>query len=278
MAQTQPVLFLSHGAGPSYYIDAKTMPVFQGVDKNSKGADFLREIVKIVGLRKPEAILVLSAHWEESVCTVNTNSKHSLYFDYYNFPPEMYKLTWPVRGAPDTARKVKFLLEERGITCKENSERGLDHGVFVPLKLVYPDADIPVCQLSLLKSLSIKDHMNIAEALSDLSKQGVLIVGSGFATHKGGKPGAPPPAWVTAFKQWLNDILTNDEYSAEERKAKLLTCVEAAPHLDKAHPRIEHFLPLVMCCAAANYKAGKLLYTEFVMESLLNEHYLFSCD
>jgi aromatic ring-opening dioxygenase catalytic subunit (LigB family) len=143
METLQPVLFLSHGAGPSYYLDARTMPMFNGLDKDSKAADFLRTLVKTHGLKKPEAILVISAHWEESVCTVNTNSKHSLYYDYYNFPPEMYKLSWPVKGAPEVARKVKRLLEEHGITCNENGDRGLDHGVFVPLKLVYPDADIP---------------------------------------------------------------------------------------------------------------------------------------
>ena len=143
MEKKQPVLFLSHGAGPSYYIDAKTMPMFKGLDKDSKAADFLRSLVKTHDLKKPEAILVISAHWEESVCTVNTNSKHSLYYDYYNFPPETYKLSWPVKGAPEVAKKVKYLLEERGISCKENSERGLDHGVFIPLILVYPEADIP---------------------------------------------------------------------------------------------------------------------------------------
>lgn len=143
MDGTQPVLFLSHGAGPSYYMDTKEMPVFKDLDKNSKAADFLRNIVKTVGIKKPEAILVLSAHWEESVCTVNTSSEHSLYFDYYNFPSEMYKLTWPVRGAPDIAKQVISLLQQRGIMCKENLQRGLDHGVFVPLKLAFPDADVP---------------------------------------------------------------------------------------------------------------------------------------
>lgn len=126
--------------------------------------------------------------------------------------------------------------------------------------------------------MDVADHMRVAEALTDLSKQGVLIVGSGFATHKGGRPGAPPPAWATSFKEWLNDALTNDKYTSDERKSRLLASVECAPYMNNAHPRIEHFLPLIMCCAAASYKAGKLLYSEFAMESLLNEHYLFKCD
>lgn len=275
MAAIQPVLFLSHGAGPSFYLDAKTMPRFKGMDKDSAAAEFLRNVNKTVGLKKPEAILVLSAHWEESVWTVNTNSKHSLYFDYYNFPPETYELKWPAKGAPEVARKVKTLLEDRGIKCSENSKRGLDHGVFVPLKLAYPDADVPVCQLSLLKNLSVKEHLEIAEALSDLSREGILIVGSGFATHNGGKNGAQPPAWATAFKTWLNDTLTNEKYTPEDRKMKLLSCETSAPEIETAHPTIEHFLPLIMCSAVAKYRPGKLLHSEFIMGSLLNEHYLF---
>lgn len=143
MSVKQPVVFLSHGAGPSYYLDTSEMPVFKGLDKYSKAADFLRNFVKTTGIMKPEVILVISAHWEEKDWTVNTNSKHSLYYDYYNFPPKTYKLEWTPPGAPDVARDVKKLLEDRGIPCHENSKRGLDHGVFVPLKLVYPEANIP---------------------------------------------------------------------------------------------------------------------------------------
>lgn len=275
MTDQQPVLFLSHGGGPSFYLDAKSIPMLKGLDKESKAAEVLRNITKIAELKKPEAVLVLSAHWEEPKCTVNTNSKHSLYFDYYNFPPETYKLTWPASGAPEVANKVKKILEDRGIKCLENSDRGLDHGVFVPLKLAYPDADVRVCQLSLLKSLDVKEHLEIGEALSDLTKQGVLIIGSGFATHNGGRTGSPPPAWATAFQDWLHDVLMNDGYTPDQRKAKLLSCLKTAPNVHKAHPTIEHFLPLIMCSAVAKYRPGKLLHSEFVMESLLNEHYLF---
>lgn len=123
--------------------------------------------------------------------------------------------------------------------------------------------------------MDVSDHLKIAESLSDLCEQNVLIIGSGFATHKGGKPGAPPPTWATAFKQWLNDTLTSDRLSCEERKMKILSSVENAPNIEVAHPRLEHFLPMIMCSAAAKYKPGKLIHSEFLMESLLNEHYLF---
>lgn len=142
MTHSQPTVFLSHGGGPSFFIDVKDMPMFKGLDEQSAAADFLRNFTRTTGIRKPRAILVLSAHWDEPVCTVNTKSKHSLYRDYGNFGPGG-DLTWPAPGAPDVAIMTKRLLQQRGIRCAENDKRGLDHGVFVPLKLVFPKADVP---------------------------------------------------------------------------------------------------------------------------------------
>lgn len=275
MTSRQPVIFLSHGGGPSYFLSAKDMPSFKGMDKDSKAADFLRNLVKSVGLNRPEAILVLSAHWEENVCTVNTATDHSLYFDYYNFPPETYKISWPVKGLPSVANKVKRALESKGIQCEENSRRGLDHGVFVPLKLVFPQADIPVCQLSLFNSPNIEQHLKIAEALADLRHEGILIIGSGFATHSVGKPGSQPLPWAMSYRKWLNDVMTNDRYTPQERKALLADCLEKVPEIRNAHPTLDHFIPLIMCSAVAGYTSGRLLYSEFITGSLLNEHYLF---
>ena len=143
MDNVQPIIFLSHGGGPSFFLDAKRMPMFKGMDKDSIAADFLRNLKQTVNLKKPEAILVISAHWEERDVTINTNTDHTLHFDYYNFPPETYKLTWPVKGAPEVARKAATRLAGKGIVCREDGVRGLDHGVFVPLKLVFPEADVP---------------------------------------------------------------------------------------------------------------------------------------
>lgn len=139
----QPVVFLSHGGGPSFFLDAKSMPMFRGLDKDSIAADFLRNFSRKLNLQKPEAVLVISAHWESSEFTVNMKSNHSLYFDYYNFPPETYKLQWPARGSREIGEKVISLLTERGLSCREEKKRGLDHGVFVPLKLVFPTPDMP---------------------------------------------------------------------------------------------------------------------------------------
>lgn len=132
----------------------------KGLDKDSKAAHFLRNLTKSQQIQRPDCLLVLSAHWEESVCTVNSGSHHTLLYDYGGFPPETYKIKWPVRGAPDIARRVKKYLEDAGISCSEESKRGLDHGVFVPLKLVYPEADIPgtgyfACKIMLTKKHTI---------------------------------------------------------------------------------------------------------------------------
>lgn len=143
MDAVQPIVFLSHGGGPSFFLDAKRTPMFKGLDKDSKAAEFLRNLARTISLNRPEAILVISAHWESKEATVNTNTNHTLFFDYYNFPPETYKLQWPVKGKPEVARKIAKLLSSRGIVCREDSTRGLDHGVFVPLKLTFPEADIP---------------------------------------------------------------------------------------------------------------------------------------
>jgi 4,5-DOPA dioxygenase extradiol len=141
-----PVVFLSHGGGPCWFTDkaTDTSRFMAEIDKDSKSADFMRNLQTIAGLpRHPKAILVVSAHWEEAEHTVTTSVKPSLYFDYYGFPEHTYKLQWPVPGEPEVARRVCHLLQTRGITCREDSKRGLDHGVFVPLKLAYPEADIP---------------------------------------------------------------------------------------------------------------------------------------
>ena len=141
-----PVIFLSHGGGPCWFMDRNKDPsgLVAEIDKNSQSAEFMRKLQSIAELpRHPSAILVVSAHWEETEHTVTVSEQPDLYFDYYGFPDHTYKLQWPVPGAPRLARRVCDLLASCGIKCLEDNKRGLDHGVFVPLKLVYPEADIP---------------------------------------------------------------------------------------------------------------------------------------
>ncbi|KAK3089079.1 hypothetical protein FSP39_000599 [Pinctada imbricata] len=275
MSKSQPVIFLSHGGGPSYYLSSQDMPIFKGMDKDSTAAQYLQNLSRNAGLSKPDAIVVLSAHWEEPVCSVLSNPRPSLYFDYEGFPPETYKLTWPVPGSPQVANKVEGLLQGEGIRTRQEKSRGLDHGVFVPLKLAFPDADIPVLQVSLLQNLDMKDHLAIAEALSPLSAENILLVGSGFTTHGGmWKWETKPQPWLLHYQTWLHDVLFNPSYSAKERKDKILK-YSSVPNFQKAHKRIEHFLPMMMASAAANYRPGKVIFSEFLGDTMLNEHYLF---
>lgn len=268
----QPSFFLTHGAGPSFFMDGEKYKWCKGLDKNSKAARFFQSFVETVNLEKPSAILVVSAHWEEKICTIQTNSKPELYYDYGGFPPETYKLTWEAKGSPDIAKQAIALLESNGIKCQENDERGYDHGVFVPLKQIFPKAEIPVFQVSLLRSMNIADNMRIGEALEPLRKNGVLIIGSGSATHAGIGDNKTAE-WAQQFQKWIHDVITNPNYTPEKRKSLFLDC-NSLKFMQKAHPRIEHFLPIAMACAASGYKAGKILHSEFV-GSLLNEHYMF---
>lgn len=145
-ASVLPVIFMSHGGGPAWYLDGRKegIPMLKDMDMYSKAADVMRNFRSVAGLpRSPRAILVVSAHWEEVEHTVLTSHRPQLYFDYYGFPEFTYKLEWPVAGEPSVAQAVVQLLASNGIKCCENSTRGLDHGVFVPLKLAYPEADVP---------------------------------------------------------------------------------------------------------------------------------------
>ncbi|XP_021363429.1 4,5-DOPA dioxygenase extradiol-like [Mizuhopecten yessoensis] len=268
----QPIIFLSHGAGPSFYIDAKQAPNLKGLDKDSKAAAVLKSFVSDHQIKSPKALVVLSAHWQEKTCSVNINEQHSLLYDYGGFPQETYQLQWPVVGDLGVARRVKELLEAGGFACKEENKRGLDHGVFVPLKLVFPEANVPVIQVSLLKSLDMAEHLKIGEALSDLSKENILVIGSGFATHGGLSTGGL--VWAKPFKEWIHDVVSNSKHSAAERKQKFLD-YKKVETFSKAHPAIEHFLPIAICCAASGYQAAEILFSEFSIGCLLNDHYRF---
>lgn len=274
----QPVLFLSHGGGPSFFLSSKDMDpgsarFLKGIDKDSPAAHYLRTMATKENLTSHRAILVVSAHWEEPAVTVQTSPSPDLYYDYYGFPPAAYHLHWPASGDPRFAQRTKDLLESRGIQCRTDGRRGYDHGVFVPLLLVFPEPRVPVFQVSLDGSLSPEKHLVLGEALAPLRDEGVLIVGSGFTTHRGGGPAHP--GYSRKFQSWLHDLLQNPQLTPEQRRQTLASC-----HLDQrvkeAHPRLEHFLPFLVVMAAAGYSPGKVVFSEFVMGSeALLEHYKF---
>lgn len=262
-AMALPVLFLSHGGGPCFFMDMPPSHPMHEMGPTSRAAAFLRGLSahpSLAPVWPPKAILVVSAHWEESAFTVQEGARPPLLFDYHGFPPETYRLTWPAPGAPAVAARVRSLLAGAGLPAAGDSgKRGFDHGVFVPLKLVEPDAGIPTLQLSLHGGLDPALHLRAGAALAPLRREGVLIVGSGYATHNLGAffsgerhSAASPAPWAAAFDGWLVSTVTGGDPVA--RVAALADPEGSAPRgtFRKAHPREEHLLPLHVVVGAAD--------------------------
>ena len=250
-----PTLMIPQGGGPCFFLE--TRPPMPANMWDGMG-DHLRGLAAEVGTR-PKALLVISAHWEAAAPTVHEAGAHSLYFDYYNFPPHTYQLTYPAAGSPEVAARTRALLEEAGIKTAGEQERGLDHGVFIPLKLIYPDADIPVVQLSLQAGLSPARHLEIGRALSPLRDEGVLIIGSGMTFHNLSEGPTPRTvAGADAFDRWLTEAVTADA----DTRTSMLTDWAGAPGARLSHPREEHLLPMMVAAGAAGADPGRQIYSE----------------
>lgn len=237
-----PTLFIPHGGGP--------LPLL-GDPGHTGLVSFLKAVPQQIQPR-PKAILLVSAHWEESEPQLTSASKPSLLFDYYGFPPETYKLHYPAPGDPSLAQQAADLLRSAGFNASLNPSRGLDHGAFIPLMLMYPDADIPVVQLSLKSSLDPEEHYRMGAALAPLRAQGVLLLGSGMSFHNMGQfarqPGSKQERVGQDFQLWLLAAATK---SPAERQ-QLLSDWSTAPGARNAHPREEHLLPLMVVAGAAH--------------------------
>lgn len=250
------VLYLSHGGGP--------LPLL-GDQGHQNMIDFIRKVTPT--LMKPSAILVISAHWEESIPTVTSGAFPSLIYDYYGFPKESYEIEYSAPGAPELANKIFNLLRSAGIEAKLDDQRGFDHGLFVPLKIMYPDANIPCVQLSLVNSLQPEAHIRIGKALADLRKDNVLVIGSGFSFHNLKEFFVPPTpksqAMNESFEQWLIDTCSNSQLTEEEREQRLINW-DSAPAARFCHPREEHLLPLHVCYGVAGTAAKKVFEFEIM--------------
>jgi len=237
------VLFIPHGGGP--------LPLLGDADHLDM-VNFLRNITPTLG--KPSAILVISAHWEEDKVTITSGKTPPLIYDYSGFPDETYEIQYPALGNPKLAERIYHLLQDNGVEAKLDNDRGFDHGLFVPLKIMFPDANIPCIQLSLLNSLNPKAHIKIGKALSELRNENVLIIGSGFSFHNMKvffKTMDTPDKKNEAFEHWLIDTCTNNGITANEREEKLEAWADA-PFARYCHPREEHLLPLHICYGSCN--------------------------
>jgi aromatic ring-opening dioxygenase catalytic subunit (LigB family) len=223
-------------------------------------AGYLRGISDLVGTR-PKAVLVISAHWETADPTVGSAPNPPLVFDYYGFPEHTYKLEYPAPGSPPLAARVRELLADAGIASQEDATRGFDHGVFVPFLLMYPDAEIPVVQLSLRADLDPAAHIAIGHALAPLRDEGVLIVGSGMSYHNLREFWSDDTEPARRFDAWLTDAVEDADPASRDRK---LAAWSQAPGAHAAHPRSEHLLPLMVAAGAGGEDRGRRTYSDQV--------------
>jgi aromatic ring-opening dioxygenase catalytic subunit (LigB family) len=259
-----PVVFLPHGGGPWPFVDVG----FGDKTELAALAAYLRSVASLPK-SPPKAVLVISAHWEESLPTVMTAERPPMLYDYYGFPPESYQITWPAPGHPQIASRVRELLDAAGFKTGADVSRGFDHGTFVPLKLAYPEAQMPTVQLSLKAGLDPREHLAIGRALAPLRDEDVFIVGSGMTYHnlRAFGPQARPVA--EAFDGWLRETGTLGE---EERNGRLMHWSDA-PSARLAHPREEHLMPLLVIAGAAGSDRGSVAYAGTIVGLRLSAYH-----
>jgi len=248
-----PVVFIPHGGGPWPFVDTG----FPADDVEDLKA-YLRA-VPTVAPRRPRALLVISAHWEARVPSLMTSPRPPMLYDYYGFPPESYRITWPAPGDPELARHVESLLRQSGFETEEDARRGYDHGTFVPLKVAYPEADVPVVQLSLIEGLDPASHLALGRALMPLRDDDIFIIGSGMTFHNLRIFRDPRSAPIAeTFDAWLRAAMALEPTA----RADALTQWSSAPAARLAHPREEHLIPLMVATGAADQDAARLAYNK----------------
>ncbi len=245
---TLPALYLPHGGGPAFFMDGGMGDMFRPMGQ------FLAGLHRLLPLR-PSAILVVTAHWEAALPTLTGGQSPALIYDYYGFPKETYEIAYPAPGSPALAERAAALLRQAGIETAVDAQYGWDHGVFIPLKVMFPDADIPVVALSLKAGLDPIAHVAIGAALRPLRDSGVLIVGSGMSYHNLGQMGNGVAA--AQFDAWLDAALAGD---ADHRRSQLAQW-SSAPSGRISHPREEHLLPLMVASGAGGESPARKLWS-----------------
>lgn len=258
-----PTFFLSHGGGPWHVIPEMR-------------AQFTRTEILFRALperlpEKPKAILMISAHWEETEFAVSSAKNPPMIYDYSGFPAHTYQLQYPAVGSPELAARVQELLKNAGIVCAENPFRGFDHGAFVPLMLMYPNAHVPVVTLSIKTDYSASEHIQMGEALAPLRDEGVLIIGSGYTYHNMRGYGRPESMQASIeFEAYLSDAVSQPQ---ELRKQRLIDW-QQAPFARACQPREDHLVPLFVAAGAADNDVGKRLLLDEAMQVVMG-HYQF---
>ncbi|HET7838207.1 MAG TPA: class III extradiol ring-cleavage dioxygenase [Rectinemataceae bacterium] len=258
MAETEgraQIVYFSHGGGP--------LPLL-GDPGHFSMIEFMKALP--ARLRRPTAVLVVSAHWEEGEPTLLSSDRPPMLYDYYGFPDKAYEIVYPAPGSPELARRIAGLLGDSGLPARMDSDRGFDHGLFIPLAMMYPEAEIPCLQLSLVGGLSPGAHIALGRALRGLLGEDILVIGSGFSFHNmrafdWSSSNQPDPR-NDAFQAWLVDTCTGARDEAE--RERLLSAWEGAPSARYCHPREEHLLPLHVCAGMAGGPA-ELVFDDYIL-------------
>ncbi len=261
-----PIVFVSHGA-PSLALE------------DCPARDFLQSLAGELGT--PRAIVAVSAHWASGAPAVTGAAKPETIHDFYGFPEALYRLRYPAPGAPEIAARVCELMRAAGFECAIDPRRGLDHGTWSPLLLMYPEAQVPVVQLAIQPHRGAAHHFALGAALAPIRDEGILILASGGATHNLGRirggGNQPVPSWVSGFTEWVTGAVT------EGRSAELVNYRRVAPYAAENHPSEEHFLPLIVAagaggagargrCLHASYTYGVLSMASYAFGERENEH------
>lgn len=255
-ARRMPVYFLSHGGGPWPYVD--------GMREQYVLTEHALRSLPTRLPAKPKAVLVITGHWEAAEFSVSSGAHPPMEYDYSGFPAHTYQIQYPAPGSPELAARVTALLAGAGVKALADPQRGFDHGTFVPVGLMYPDADVPIVKLSLKSSYDPVEHIRIGQALQPLRDEGVLIIGSGLTYHNMRGFGRDESSQVAvAFERYLSNAI---EQADSGVRNQLLVEWEQAPGARMAHPQEDHLLPLMVVAGAAGNDVGRTLLVEHVMK------------
>lgn len=256
-----PALYIPHGAGPCFFMD------WTPADTWTRMGGWLRGSLADLPER-PRAIVVVSAHWEMPAYTVGSAPRPGMLFDYSGFPPHTYDFRYGAPGDPALCARIRALLDTASLPSADDPSRGYDHGVFIPLMLMAPDADIPVVQLSLRARLDAREHVAMGRALAPLRDEGVLVVGSGMSYHNMRGYGRRESGPVSdRFDAWLTATVAIAD--ADARAAALATWAEQ-PDGRASHPREEHLIPLMVVAGAGGDVAGERIFSDRVMQTTVS--------
>ena len=247
-----PTYFISHGGGPWPFMKNETGAIY---DQLNAALQAMPSQISVT----PKAILMISAHWQTDDFTLMSNPAPGMIYDYGGFPDYTYQISYPAPGAPALAKQVQEIIQRAGLIANLDAQRGFDHGMYSALYPIYPDANVPVVQLSLKNNLDPASHIALGRLLAPLREQGILIIGSGLSYHNLRKFGVAGQLASAAFDGWLQTALLDAD---PEKRVALLNAWSTAPMARDAHPYEEHLLPLMVAVGAAEQDTGHCVYHE----------------